>query len=1436
MNFAAPRLSGVRRWCGALIVLLLASRTALAFFPEPNPSFLDVGGTGVVNVKGSSTSAHVDLTTVTIWDPTLVSSDFLPAVPRMGTGKVLVTLTGLKAGTTTVTFSGTNNGFFVSGSITVIVFPTIGTTAQVPQVGRAGDPVSTATGEHFGTEAVDLDLGGPMPLMFARHAASGLAADGQADGNLGQNRLHNFASKIVTVVPALVQVILPTGRVLRFQKVGVKWTLLKPLDVPYVLVEAGTSLLLGDPHTKQIWTYNSSGQLVKIEDGKGNAHTLSYTGGNLTGVSDGLGRSLTLAYSSNLISSVTDHTSTRQVTFAYTGNVLTSATDYGGHTTTYGNSGGLPTSVTRPAGNTLLTQSYTGGKVTSETERGTDTSTLSYGASTTTFTDPTAATLVHTYGTDGRLASYADEAGRVMTMTYDSTGRRSSVLDRLGDKTTTVFNALNGLPTTITNAEGRSATFTYKARVLSGITFYDLIKITCPDGAARSFTYDAMGNTTLIADELGKAWKYTFNNRGQILTATNPLLGATTYTYDAAGNRASSQEPDVGVTSYTHDTRFRLTQISRPGPPAANVVIVYDQRDRITSITDERGKTVTFAYDSNDRLTTVTDPDSNNTTYAYDVLDRVLSVTDRAGKTTSRTFNSRHLIDSVTDRNGNTTTRQFDPRQRPISTTDAGGQVWTRTFDDEGLLVSAANPVNPASEIKRNHLGQPVEMSDALGNTTTLVRDAMQRVTKTFDPLGRQTTFAYDKRGQLISAADQGAGTATFTRDGLGNVTKITDPNANAWNATFLKSGRLATMTDPLLKKWTYAYDTRGRLMTITYPDATTCSVSYDAASHVTGRQFSSGPNLVSTFDDLGRAATADGLIFSYDAESRLTNVQENGQNFSATYDDGGRLKTVGYLSGAVTVTYQYDTRNRLTQVTDSVTTTQIDFAYDNAGRLTGITRTPGVDGTFTYDAAGRLTRIQEAGVLDLHYALTPAGDVASVDYTATVTPAVTALTQVLVFGKAGQITTPGYTYDALGRLAAAPGVTFAWDGASRLINAAGVVLAYNGLGDVTTRTDGANVTRFYNHYALGMAPIVYEDMPGGGHRAYVWTPDGRLLYSINTATSQPTFYHFDRAGSTLALTDATGTVTDAYAYGPYGEPMPGRVGTSTQPFQYIGEHGVRAEGALYQMRARYYDPRAARFLSRDPLPPRLTDVRSLNRYEYASQHPLRYIDPLGERDLNPEVVIDTLASSVSKKDLQDAGLRMNLFDLPMAPPTPLYMVGTLFKPADTIGTGGSPAGVPPTVLYMVGTLFKPPGASHSRPSTFADFGTSTVFPVQQDDSEEEEPFFWWDAGNWSDEEWERFFDYLEDDFDGPSIGSRLVALLNQPMLQVQPAPPPVFDPGTIQFGTPVFDPGTIQFSAPVFSGNGNDASVSQFMNSSYRFCTSYTESKVPIGYRYQWK
>ncbi|MBM4431560.1 MAG: hypothetical protein FJ026_14620, partial [Chloroflexi bacterium] len=313
------------------------------------------------------------------------------------------------------------------------------------------------------------------------------------------------------------------------------------------------------------------------------------------------------------------------------------------------------------------------------------------------------------------------------------------------------------------------------------------------------------------------------------------------------------------------------------------------------------------------------------------------------------------------------------------------------------------------------------------------------------------------------------------------------------------------------------------------------------------------------------------------------------------------------------------------------------------------------------YDAAGHLTRIRETTVggtlADQQYTLNAEGEPTSVARTLPLDPVPVGQIANLSYNDASQISSAGYAYDARGRQTSAPGKSFAYDGASRLVritaDGISVTLTYNDLGHLRTRAAGAVTTSYYHHYALGLAPIVaettsppnplsYEErgeqgealpspsgrgaggeaLPSpsgrgtGGEvykRFYVYTPGGGLLYSVDAATRQASFYHFDHLGSTLFLSGAGGAVSDAYAYDPYGNLL-GHSGSSDQPFTYAGRYGVRWEavGELYQMGLRYYDPLAARFLTRDPLWPALPDPLSLNPYGYARQNPLRYVDPLG--------------------------------------------------------------------------------------------------------------------------------------------------------------------------------------------------------------------------------
>jgi len=106
--------------------------------------------------------------------------------------------------------------------------------------------------------------------------------------------------------------------------------------------------------------------------------------------------------------------------------------------------------------------------------------------------------------------------------------------------------------------------------------------------------------------------------------------------------------------------------------------------------------------------------------------------------------------------------------------------------------------------------------------------------------------------------------------------------------------------------------------------------------------------------------------------------------------------------------------------------------------------------------------------------------------------------------------------------------------------------------------------------------------------------------------------YHFDCRGSTVAITDASGNITDTFAYDTYGKLL-SRTGTSEVIFGYNGRDGVVTDdNGLAYMRARYYSPDMKRFINADLIPGKLTNAITLNRYAYANGNPAMNNDPSG--------------------------------------------------------------------------------------------------------------------------------------------------------------------------------------------------------------------------------
>ena len=105
-------------------------------------------------------------------------------------------------------------------------------------------------------------------------------------------------------------------------------------------------------------------------------------------------------------------------------------------------------------------------------------------------------------------------------------------------------------------------------------------------------------------------------------------------------------------------------------------------------------------------------------------------------------------------------------------------------------------------------------------------------------------------------------------------------------------------------------------------------------------------------------------------------------------------------------------------------------------------------------------------------------------------------------------------------------------------------------------------------------------------------------------------YYHADGLGSIVALTNGKGGIIQTYDYDSFGNPK--KHGSKVkQPFTYTAREWDR-ETKLYYYRARYYDAKVGRFISKDPFPGYLDNPQTLNPYQYTLNAPVNWIDPYG--------------------------------------------------------------------------------------------------------------------------------------------------------------------------------------------------------------------------------
>jgi RHS repeat-associated protein len=921
----------------------------------------------------------------------------------------------------------------------------------------------------------------------------------------------------------------------------------------------------------------ASGRLTKIQDLEGNKVTIAYDGTGEPG--NGTGRPYWLSENINCCSDPS--TMQRQLLLAYdAAGHLTGMQEYAGSlartwTYAYDSSGRLVT-VTDAIGNTS-------GQTPSQHQ--------------------------WRYAYDGataRMTTLTDPDGRVrLQNTYDALGRVTEQRDGLNNATTFAYGIAQ---TVVTDPRANAATVAYDSR---------LRLLSAVDAAGtRTFTYDAAGNRTGATDRRGNRTDLTFDASGNPLTTTLPAVGGVRpvwqYSFDAKNNATTVTDPLGFTGTMAYDATYNtLTSETHALGGGTNVTSSY-QYDPLNQglpnrVTSPRGYATALTYSTKGDLASRTDPDGNKTTYAYDAAGRLTSWVDPDGNVTggnpsqhtwTTAYDQNDRVTSTSDPLGETTTYTYDGAGDLLTATDPRGNLTTYTYDANARLVSVQQKPDP--------VGQP-----ALVYTTTMTRDADGSVTRATEANGNYTDYAYDALNRLVSTTVHPASgvnhITALSLDPNGNVTMRTTADGVAVTSTYDALDRLTAVSGPSLAI-AYGYDLASRRTSMT--DATgTSTYSYDGLGRLTqavqpNGTLSYGYDLDSNRTSIAYPGAAS-VAYTYGPADRLTQVSEGGRTSTYAYGPSGLVSTLSYPNG-MTATYTYDRAQRLTSLVNAIGATTITshaYTLDAAGNRTaldefvaGITATGQTDHFgMSYDGLERLTAVTTTNAESF-----------TLDGASNIT-ARTGPTKTFTIDGADRPTSDGtnlLTWSSADRLTGRGSDNFGFDALDRMtsstVASTGRTYAYNGDGLLQSRTASGSTVSLLWDPATSPSRLLVS---GSDKIVYGLGP----LYSVNGSTV--TIYARDGQKSIRAELSGT-SVTSSWRYRAYGDVVQYSGLATPTLLGYAGQ--LLDPSGPYYMRARWYDPTEARFLSRDPASSSTGAGALVTAFGYAAATPLNAADPSG--------------------------------------------------------------------------------------------------------------------------------------------------------------------------------------------------------------------------------
>lgn len=706
-----------------------------------------------------------------------------------------------------------------------------------------------------------------------------------------------------------------------------------------------------------------------------------------------------------------------------------------------------------------------------------------------------------------------------------------------------------------------------------------------------NYEYDSYGRLTKETDPMNFNTTFEYNTNGTLKNQKNNKEQATVYDYDSFGRLISTSYPDGMVKSTSFSWvgagtgGLYCTTTTIRGEPTRKVyrdALNRETRSSVMKFNGVEGHTDKL-YDSYGRLQKVSLPFTGSSAslwdeYSYDSYDRSTSINEASGKKTTYSYSGSNV---TTTKEGVTSTQSFDTQGNLISVTDPAGRITYNLRPD----------------------GQP-SIIIAPGNVTT--------------------SFGYDVYGRRTRITDSSAGTQYYQYDDAGNLKQETDANNNSIDFAYDNYNRLTHKTSPEFST-TYTYNSDGLLATVSSTNGTSGTYTYNTygrlrtakESSVDGKwlikNYSYYYNNIAAIEYISQTGRIGTEIYSY-SNGALTEIKLNGStsiwklnsendlgqptsvttgNFNRSYGyDAYGLPTYRKAGTFQNFSYEFDVaKGNLTYRKDNSAGIREDFSYDNLNRLTGYNSY-----LASYDFKGNITQKTDVG--NTFYYETP-GKPYAVSSISTTNNAIPLRNQTI-------------TYNSFKR----PNTIVEGDYNSSFV--------YNDDGSRVKMELKKNNTIELRRYYLGSQYELDEGIGGTKEKLYLggdYYSAAAVYVKENSGNWQIYYICRDYLGSITHITNSSGAVVQQLSYDAWGRlrnPSNQTVySPDNEPTLFLGRgytgHEHLTMFGIINMNARLYDPAVGRFLSADPYVQAPDFSQSFNRYSYAMNNPLKYIDPNGE-------------------------------------------------------------------------------------------------------------------------------------------------------------------------------------------------------------------------------